>query len=118
MKSHEEIKNNILEQMQKIKEEKLLKKNEIKRGRKKDLVKHEKKEEERFINHQERYRNNKKEDGIYQVQSFLHSSQIEQIDNYIAEKAKERIKLNRSKVIAKAIENFFQNNNNGDTPNE
>ena len=117
MSNHEEIKNNILEQIQKIKEEKLLNKN-AKRNAKKAISEEKKKieEEKKFLNYQEKYRSKKRDDGIHQVLSFLHSKHIEKIDNFIIENAKQKIKLNRSDVIAQAIENFFPEDNNGDTP--
>lgn len=122
MSKHELIKNDILEQMKKIKENKelaKLKEREEKINRRKIEKdnKRQLREEEKYINHQLKYINSKKESGKKQVNLFIENELIEKVDNYIVKQVSKNVIHNRSEVVALAIENFFQNLEE-DTPNE
>ena len=102
LKKIEDIKNNILKEMEKLNSEK----EEQKTKKKVDAVN---RDLELARNWQKRYIENNRKDGKSPVNSFIQNNLLNDIDKLIAEQASKGIITNRSKIINIAIDFYLKN---------
>lgn len=102
----EEIKKNILKEMERLESEKQKKQ----KNAEKDETKN--RDLELAKNWQKRYIETKKKDGKTQISVFLVADNITGIDRFIVEQAKNGTKQNRSDIINEAVEFYLNNRNN------
>lgn len=109
MNNIDEIKNRILQEIEKAK----LKKEEEKLQKKKNAT--STRDNEYAQNWQKRYIDTKKKEGKTQVSIFLYKDNLQNIDREIVGEAKNNNnKLNRSDIVNKALEFYFNNIGNKD----
>ncbi len=109
MKNIDDIKRKILEEMEKSRK---LKELEKETSKKKKSNTNQTRDSEYTTNWQKRYIQTKQKEGKTQVSIFLDKDNLQKIDSEIVEEAKQnKLRLNRSDIINKAVEFYFENNN-------
>ncbi len=103
LKKIEEIKNNILKQMEQLNDQKESK------VKKKDELTQKERDNERAKNWQKRYIETNKKEGKQQISCFITKENLALLDGHVADNAKQGNIINRSDVFNDIIQFYFKN---------